>query len=59
VFLAPFHRATPNGRTPAHLEPHQGYDAFVEEIVEAARRFGYHAETSPGPGDPRIRGARQ
>jgi hypothetical protein len=59
VFLAPFHRATPSGHTPPNADPHYGYDRFIAEIVEAARRFGYHAETSPGPGDPRIRGARQ
>jgi hypothetical protein len=59
VFLAPFHHATANEHPPADPDPHHGYDAFVAEIVDAARQFGYSAETSPGPGDARIRGARQ
>jgi hypothetical protein len=58
VFLAPFHRATPNEHA-VDPDPQHGYGAFIAAIIEAARRFGYHAETSPGPGDPRIRGARQ
>jgi len=55
VFLAPFHRDTPDGRS----DSRHGYDAFITEIIDAAQRFGYCAATSPGPGDPRIRGARQ
>jgi hypothetical protein len=59
VFLAPFHRATPTEHAPADPDPHHGYDGFINEIIDAAERFGYRAEASPGPGDPRIRGARQ
>ena len=33
--------------------------AFLDDIVDAARRFGYKPEESPGQGDPRIRGLRQ
>lgn len=59
VFLSPFHRATASEHAPAEPDPQHGYDAFVAEIIDAARRFGYRAEESPGPGDPRLRGARQ
>ena len=58
-FLAPFHRATAADHAPADPDPHHGYDAFVGEIIDAARRFGYRADASPGPGDARIKGARQ
>jgi hypothetical protein len=58
VFRAPFHAAT-HADAPADPDPHDGYDAFISEIIDAARHFGYRAETSPGPGDPRISGLRQ
>ena len=59
VFLAPFHRVTT--RDDASVEPdlRQGYEAFLDEIVEAAQRPGFRRETSPGPGDVRLRGPRQ
>ncbi len=59
VFLAPFHRSTANEHAPSDPGPHHGYDAFIAEIIDTARHSGYRAESSPGPGDPRIRGARQ
>ena len=59
VFLAPFHRDSADGRASAEPDPHRGYEAFLAEIIDAAQRFGYVAAASPGPGDPRIRGARQ
>ena len=59
VFLAPFHRAILDKHAPADCDPRGEYDAFVAEIIDLARHFGYRAETSPGPGDPRIRGLRQ
>jgi hypothetical protein len=59
IFLAPFHRSTANEHAPADPDPHHGYDAFIAEIIDAAQHFGYRAETSPGPGDRRLRGARQ
>ena len=59
VFLAPFHRRTAEEYAAADPDPRHGYDAFLDEIVEAARRHGYRPEDSPGPGDRRLRGARQ
>jgi hypothetical protein len=58
VFLA-FHRATASEHAPADPDPHHGYGGFIGEIIDAARRFGYRAAESPGPGDPRLRGERQ
>lgn len=59
VFLAPFHRITAAENAAADPDPRQGYDAFLDEIIEAAQRLGFRAEASPGPGDPRLRGLRQ
>ena len=59
VFLAPFPLRTPERHAAADPDPHHGYDAFIDEIIEAAQRHGYRAAESPGPGDPRLRGARQ
>lgn len=59
VFLAPFHRRTPTEHGAVNPDPRHGYEAFLAEIVEAARQRGYAANASPGPGDSRIRGARQ
>jgi hypothetical protein len=59
VFLAPYLRAAANVRPSADPDPDHGYDAFIAEIVDVARRFGYRADASPGPGDPRLKGARQ
>jgi hypothetical protein len=59
VFLAPFHRRTPNGDGGTGSDPHHGYGEFVDEIIEAASRHGYRAAASPGPGGARLRGERQ
>ena len=68
IFLAPFHRATASEHAAADPDPHHGYEAFLDDIVRAARRHGFRAEASPGPGedpltgrpgDPRLRGPRQ
>jgi len=59
VFLARFHRVTAQEDAAAEPDPRQGYEAFVAEIIEAAQRFGYRAEASPGRGDARLRGPRQ
>ena len=59
VFLAPFHRRTPNERRATNPDPHHGYDEFIDEIVQTAQRGGYRAEATPGRGDPRLRGERQ
>jgi len=59
VFLAPFHRVTSQEDASAEPEPRQDYEAFLDEIVEAAQRPGFRREASPGPGDVRLRGPRQ
>jgi hypothetical protein len=59
LFLAPFHRRTAEENASDDPDPRHGYDAFIDEIIEAARRHGYQAAASPGPDDPRLRGARQ
>jgi hypothetical protein len=59
VFLAPFHRRTPSGDGGAGSDSRQGYDEFIDDIIEAAWRHGYRATASPGPGDARLRGERQ
>lgn len=60
VFLAPY-RPTGNAGAPeaAAANPGAGYEAFLDEITEAARRFGFRPGETPGQGDPRIRGLRQ
>ena len=59
LFLAPFHRRTAKEYAGYDPDPRHGYDAFIDEIIDAARQNGYRAAESPGPGDPRLRGARQ
>ncbi len=54
-FLAPHRQA---GDRPA-ADLCAGYEEFLHDIVDAARRFGFAAEDTPGRGDPRIRGLRQ
>lgn len=59
AFLAPYRRvpAAVPSETPG--SPPDGYQAFLDEIVDAARRFGFRPGETPGQGDPRIRGLRQ
>jgi len=59
LFLAPFHRRTADEFASDDPDPRHGYDAFIDEIIDAARRHGYRAEESPGPDDQRLRGPRQ
>jgi hypothetical protein len=59
IFLAPFHRVTAQEDIAAEPDPRHGYEAFLDEIIEAAQRQGFRAEASPGPGDARLRGPRQ
>jgi hypothetical protein len=59
LFLAPFHRRTAEEFASDDPDPRHGYDAFIDGIIEAARRHGYRAEESPGPDDQRLRGPRQ
>jgi hypothetical protein len=39
--------------------PDAGYNAFLDDIVAAAKLSGFTPQASPGHGDPRIRGLRQ
>lgn len=68
LFLAPFRRVPAGEHAAAGPDPHDGYEAFLDDIVAAASLHGYRAEESPGPGedpetgrpgDPRLRGRRQ
>ncbi len=60
AFVAPYRRRGNAGEPEAvSSDPCAGYQAFLDDIVDAARRFGYKPEESPGQGDPRIRGLRQ
>ncbi len=59
LFLAPFHRRTAREYAGDDPDPRHGYNAFIDEIIDAARQNGYRAGESPGPDDPRLRGARQ
>ncbi len=59
LFLAPFHRRTAEEHADDDPDPRHGYDAFIDEIIDAGQRHGYRAAESPGPGDERLRGARQ
>jgi hypothetical protein len=58
-FLAPFRRRAASENAGADPDPRRLYDAFLDDIIAAARRYGYRAEASPGPGDPRLCGPRQ
>src|ERR1700720_3557453 len=66
-FLAPHRReertqdAGRDSPTPvsADPDPRAGYEAFLDDIVAVAQRFGFKPEDSPGPGDSRLRGPRQ
>ena len=57
AFLAPYRPAGTEAGASSH--PHAGYDEFVDRIIEAARELADTAQASPGPGDPRLQGARQ
>jgi hypothetical protein len=59
AFLAPYPRTGNAGTPEAASAPDAGYDAFLDDIVAAAKRSGFTPEASPGRGDPRIRGLRQ
>jgi hypothetical protein len=59
AFLAPY-RSVPNAPSAgAASGPPAGYEAFLDDIIDAARRFGFQPGETPGQGDPRIRGLRQ
>jgi hypothetical protein len=66
-FLAPHRRedrtqdARRDSPTPvsADPDPRAGYEAFLDDIVAIAQRFGFEPEESPGRDEPRLRGLRQ
>jgi hypothetical protein len=67
AFLAPHRRedrlvdAGRDSPTPVSAEPdpREGYTSFLDEIVAAARRWGFRPNESPGRDDPRLHGLRQ
>ena len=58
-FLAPHRREEGTLADSAIPNPRAGYEAFLEDIVAVAQRFGFEPEESPGRDDPRLRGLRQ
>lgn len=42
----------------AEPRPDRGYAQFLDDIVAAAKRFGFRADETPGRDDPRLRGFR-
>ena len=54
-FLAPQRRDGGSGE----IDPRASYDEFLDEVIAAARRFGFEPEQSPGRNDSRLRGLRQ
>jgi hypothetical protein len=58
-FLAPHRREEGTLAESAIPDPRAGYEAFLEDIVAVAQRFGFEPEESPGRDEPRLRGLRQ
>jgi hypothetical protein len=58
-FLAPHRREEGTLAESAIPDPRVGYEAFLEDIVAVAQRFGFEPEESPGRDEPRLRGLRQ
>jgi|SRR6185437_622955 len=44
---------------PARTAGDEAYSSFLDDVIEAAKRFGFKPKESPGQGDARIRGLRQ
>jgi hypothetical protein len=59
AFLAPYRREDGLADPATAPDPRQGYDAFLDDLVAAAQRWGFDADASPGRADPRLRGLRQ
>ena len=55
VFLAPERRGGASGDTDRRAD----YEGFLDEIITAARRFGFDPAQASGRDDPRLRGLRQ
>ncbi len=56
------HAGEPEGApflAPTQTAGDEAYAQFLDDIVDAATRFGFRPDESPGQGDPRIRGLRQ
>jgi hypothetical protein len=58
-FLAPHRREEGTPTESAVPDPRAGYEAFLNDIVAVAQRFGFEPEQSPGRDEPRLRGLRQ
>lgn len=66
-FLAPHRRedrtvdAGRDSPTNVSADPHPraGYEAFLNDIIAVAERFGFKPEEAPGRDEPRLRGWRQ
>jgi hypothetical protein len=58
-FLAPHRREEGTLTESAVPDPRAGYEAFLNDIVAVAQRFGFEPEDSPGRDEPRLRGLRQ
>jgi hypothetical protein len=58
-FLAPHRREEGTLAESAIPDARAGYEAFLEDIVAVAQRFGFEPEESPGRDEPRLRGLRQ
>jgi len=43
----------------ARPDPRQGYENFLADAVNAAQRFGFEPDKSPGRDEPRLQGLRQ
>jgi len=58
-FLAPHRREEGTLTESAVPDPRAGYEAFLNDIVAVAQRFGFEPEDSPGRNEARLRGLRQ
>jgi hypothetical protein len=58
-FLAPHRREEGTLTESALPDSRAGYEAFLNDIVAVAQRFGFEPEESPGRDEPRLRGLRQ
>lgn len=58
-FLAPHRREEGTLTESAVPDPRAGYEAFLNDIVAVAQRFGFEPEDSPGRDEARLRGLRQ
>jgi hypothetical protein len=63
-FLSPVRRTTElvdAGHAPRQVaspQPDDGYEQFLDAVMEAAQRHGFRPEEAPGRNEPRLRGFR-